>query len=168
VDVVARARRLAGEAYASTQELDHPNEVAELVASAGNPPQVVAAALLHDGIEDTDLDADTIAREVDPHVAELVSVLTEDESISDYLERKAEHRARVAEAGREAALIFVADKLSNARRMRHGGKRPDAKKLGHYGATLVLMRRAYPDLPLLDDLERELEAVRSDLQRSPA
>jgi hypothetical protein len=52
--------------------------------------------------------------------------------------------------------------------MRRGQKQPDARKLGHYGATLEMMRAAYPDLPLLDELDSELRAVRAELQRSPA
>jgi hypothetical protein len=62
----------------------------------------------------------------------------------------------------------VADKVSNARRMQHAAKKPDAAKVGHYGATLEIMRQAYPDLPLLDALERELNAIRAELQHSPA
>ena len=62
----------------------------------------------------------------------------------------------------------MADKLSNARRMRRAAKQPDASKIAHYAATLELMRSTYPDLPLLDELEAELDGLRADLQRSPA
>lgn len=168
MDVVARARRICAEAYASREALDHPSEVAGLVDRAGCPPDVVAASLLHDVVEDTDMGVATIEREVSPRVAELVAILTENDEIPDYEQRKAEHRERVADAGRDASVIFVADKLSNARRMRTGGKEPDAKKLAHYVATLDLMRRRHPSLPLLDELEKELDAIRGDLQRLPA
>jgi hypothetical protein len=40
--------------------------------------------------------------------------------------------------------------------MRRGQKQPEAGKLAHYRATLETMRDAYPDLPLLDELEEEL------------
>jgi (p)ppGpp synthase/HD superfamily hydrolase len=142
--------------------------VARLVRESGGDDETVAAAVLHDVLEDTDLDASEIAANFGPRVAELVSTLTEDESIEDYEQRKDEHRRRVAEAGRDAALIFVADKLSNARRMRRHAKQPEVRKIAHYAATLELMRSRYPDLPLLDELDEVLRALRSDLQRSPA
>jgi hypothetical protein len=52
--------------------------------------------------------------------------------------------------------------------MRRGLKEPDAGKFAHYAATLDTMRAAYPDLPLLDELDAELHALRGELQRSPA
>ena len=89
-------------------------------------------------------------------MAGLVGAMTEDDSISDYGERKEEHRCRVRDAGRDASLLFVADKLSNARRMRRGQKEPEPRKLKHYAATLATMKDAYPGLPLLAELEEEL------------
>ena len=139
------------------------------MAGAGADEEVQAAALLHDLVEDTGTALGEIAAEFGSCVAAIVSAMTEDDTIEDYAERKREHRARACAAGREVALMFVADKLSNARRMRRAQKEPDARKIAHYGATLETMRRAYPDLPLLGDLDAELVALRVDMQRtSPA
>jgi (p)ppGpp synthase/HD superfamily hydrolase len=168
VDPVERAREFAERAYGTNDALDHPLEVASLVASAGADDEVVEAAVLHDLLEDTDVTPAEIASEFGSRVAAPVSSMTEDESIEDYEQRKEEHRRRVRDAGRDVALLFVADKLSNARRMRRNQKKPDARKIAHYAATLEMMRSAYPDLPLLDELDEELAAVRADLQRSPA
>jgi (p)ppGpp synthase/HD superfamily hydrolase len=168
VDLVDRACRFAAGAYGSDAELEHPREVAELVRASGGDDELQAAAILHDVVEDTDVEVRDIATEFGSRVAGFVSAMTEDESVDDYLARKDEHRRRACDAGREVALLFVADKLSNARRMRRAAKKPDPRKLGHYGATLEKMRRAYPDLRLLDELETELGDVRSELQRSPA
>jgi (p)ppGpp synthase/HD superfamily hydrolase len=168
VDLVERAREFAAEAYGSSRELEHPIEVAGLVRDAGFGEETQAAAVLHDLIEDTDVDAAAIAAEFGSNVAALVSSMTEDESIEDYAARKEEHRRRAAAAGRDVAGIFVADKISNAGRMRRGQKKPRARKIAHYAATLELMRQAYPDLPVLDQLAEELTALRAELQRSPA
>jgi (p)ppGpp synthase/HD superfamily hydrolase len=168
VDLVERARGFAAEAYRSSDELEHPIEVAGLVRDAGFGEETQAAAVLHDLIEDTDVDAAAIAADFGSNVAALVSSMTEDESIGNYAARKDEHRRRAAAGGREVAAIFVADKISNAGRMRRGQKKPRARKIAHYGATLELMRHAYPDLPLLDRLDDALTALRADLQRSPA
>jgi (p)ppGpp synthase/HD superfamily hydrolase len=168
VSVVEKARDFALDAYGSESELEHPADVARLVAAAGGSEELQAAAYLHDLIEDTDLEVGAIAAEFGSQIASYVAAMTEDESISEYLEQKDDARRRARDAGREVALLFVADKLSNARRMRRGSKRPRARKLAHYATTLAMMREAYPDLPLLDELDAELSAVRAELQRSPA
>ena len=160
MDLVERARSFAADAYDDPADLEHPLEVARLVRSAGLPAEVVAAAVLHDLIEDTAIDVAEIAGSFGSRVAALVSTMTEDEGVSGYAHRKREHRERAAAGGRDVAVIFVADKLSNARRMRSGKKKPAARKLAHYSATLEMMRERYPGLPLLDDLERELSSLR--------
>ena len=165
--LVERARAYAANAYGSEAELEHPLEVARLVARAGFPPEVVAAAVLHDIVEDTEVEVPELAARFGSYIAALVSTLTEDESISGYAERKRELRGRASAAGRDACVIFVADKLSNARRMRGGKKDPKARKVAHYAATLELMRTEHPDLPLLGELEREIAALRA-AQRSHA
>jgi (p)ppGpp synthase/HD superfamily hydrolase len=158
VELVQRARAFAAEAYASESELEHPGDVAALVRQAGADEEVQAAAYLHDLVEDTDVELTDIERGFGPRVTELVAAMTEDGSISDYGARKEKARCRARDAGSDAALLFVADKLSNARRMRRGQKEPEPRKLGHYARTLATMRAAYPDLPLLDELEAELSA----------
>jgi (p)ppGpp synthase/HD superfamily hydrolase len=136
--------------------IPHLTEVVELVRGAGAGPELQAAALLHDFVEDTGVGVDAIERGFGKRVAQIVAAMTEDESIDDYAERKAEHRERARAAGEEVALLFVADKLSNIRRMKRGAKEPDPKKVAHYRATLETMRAAYPGLSLLDELEAEL------------
>jgi (p)ppGpp synthase/HD superfamily hydrolase len=156
VDVASRARAFASDAYGSDQELEHPMEVATLIGA--DDEELWAAAVLHDLVEDTDVELGEITTEFGPRVGAIVEAMTEDGSIADYGKRKEEHRLRARDAGREVALVFVADKLSNSRRMRRGQKPPDSRKLAHYRSTLETMRAAYPDLPLLDALEEELRA----------
>jgi (p)ppGpp synthase/HD superfamily hydrolase len=166
--LIEQTRTFAAVAYESDADFEHAQEVAELVEAAGCDSEAVAAAWLHDVVEDTDVSVPELDSRFGPHVAALVSALTEDESINGYEARKAEHRGRVRAAGREAAAIFVADKLSNARRMRRAQKQPKLRKIKHYTESLELMRSHYPDLPLLNELERELEALHLNLQRAPA
>jgi (p)ppGpp synthase/HD superfamily hydrolase len=157
VDGVAQARDFAARAYGSEAELEHPEEVAALVGDGNEALQ--AAAILHDLVEDTDVQLPEIAARFGSRVAGFVGAMTEDESIDDYEERKHEHRQRARESGRDVALLFVADKVSNARRMQRGQKDPEGKKIRHYHATLEAMRETYPDLPLLAELEAELAAI---------
>jgi (p)ppGpp synthase/HD superfamily hydrolase len=157
VDGVAQAREFAAAAYDSEAELEHPDEVAALVGAGDEELQV--AAILHDLVEDTGVQLADIAARFGSRVAGLVGTMTEDESIDPYEDRKHEHRQRARVSGRDVALLFVADKLSNARRMQRGQKEPDGRKIRHYRATLVAMRETHPDLPLLDELEAELAAM---------
>ena len=75
---------------------------------------MVAAALLHDTIEDTTLSLSEIEARFGPHLAELVAEMTEDPRIEPYPARKAEARSR-AVRDRRAAAIYAADKLANTR-----------------------------------------------------
>jgi (p)ppGpp synthase/HD superfamily hydrolase len=159
MDLVGRAELFARQAYGPEGDLAHPLEVSRLVESAGAPDVLVAAALLHDVLEDTETEPALIAVSFGSRVAALVSTLTEDETIANYRQRKADLRSRARAAGPDAALIFVADKLSNTRRMRRGDKALKARKVAHYHTTLELMRREFPMLPLLDQLDRELAAL---------
>jgi (p)ppGpp synthase/HD superfamily hydrolase len=165
-DLPSRARSFAAGAYRSGQELEHPTEVATLVGS--DDPELYAAALLHDLVEDTGVELDDVSEEFGPRVGALVAAMTEDSSISDYRDRKQEARERARDAGRDAATLFVADKLSNIRRMRRGKKEPEPRKLQHYRDTVATMKAAYPDLPLLADLADELRLRGAALSSAPA
>ena len=79
--------------------IEHPIAVAELVAGAGFDDDAVAAALLHDIVEDSTATPDEIASRFGPEVAKWVEILTEDISIADYHERKEEHRRRPDQRG---------------------------------------------------------------------
>ena len=168
MDLVGRARTFGLHAHGSEEGFEHPLEVARLVESAGFPDDVVAAALLHDVIEDTDVDAGRIAGELGSRIAALVSTLTEDEALTNYSERKADLRMRACSAGPDVAIVFVADKLSNTRRMRRGQKAPKERKIAHYETSLAMARRAHPDLPLLDQLGRALAALRRETAVAPS
>ena len=80
--------------------------------------EVLAAALLHDVVEDSELEVEDIRERIGDRVAEIVAVLTDDERIESYRKRKGEHRARVEAAGPEALAIYAADKLTNVEMLR--------------------------------------------------
>ena len=128
----SRARRRSAEAYALAESahreqkrkdgtspyIGHPLAVAERLAAAGLDEPTVAAAILHDVVEDSDLGVGEIVERFGVEIGELVSALTDDRTIEDYEERKREHRERVAAAGPRAAAIYAADKLVNVRDLR--------------------------------------------------
>jgi (p)ppGpp synthase/HD superfamily hydrolase len=93
--------------------IEHPIAVADLLAEQDYPQGVVAAALLHDVAEYTELEPRELPGRFGEKVFLLVAALTEDLEIELYEERKEEHRQRVAAAGPEARAIFAADKIAN-------------------------------------------------------
>ena len=139
--------------------IDHPARVAELLADRGFDADVLAAALLHDTVEDTGVELDEVECRFGSRVGELVGAMTEDESFEPYERRKAEHRARVAAAGRAVSAIYAADKVAKLHEARENADELPPAKLAHYAATLRELRAAYPDLPFLDQLERELPSA---------
>jgi (p)ppGpp synthase/HD superfamily hydrolase len=98
--------------------VEHPMLVATDVAAEGFEPEMVAAALLHDIVEDSDVTVDDVRERFGDRVADLVDVMTDTAEVSDYERRKEIHRRRVSAAGPEAAAIFAADKLNNVRALR--------------------------------------------------
>ncbi|MEA2356423.1 MAG: polyphosphate kinase [Solirubrobacteraceae bacterium] len=140
-------------------DIDHPIAVARLLDGAGFDEEVVAAALLHDVVEDTRTGIDEIRARFGEPVARLVAAMTEDEGIDTYQARKAEARRRVREAGRGAAAIYAADKLATARKLAAADARVPAPKLAHYRRTLEELAQARPDLPFLGSLREELNRL---------
>lgn len=98
--------------------IEHPIAVAERLVKHRHGDEVLAAALLHDVVEKSDVEVDELRERFGDGVAELVGAMTEDESIADYEERKKEHRERIRGAGPAALAIFAADKLTNVAMLR--------------------------------------------------
>jgi (p)ppGpp synthase/HD superfamily hydrolase len=97
--------------------IDHPLKVAEKLCSRYGD-EVLAAALLHDVVEKSEIETAEVRARFGAVVGDLVEAMTEDESIESYEERKDEHRRRVADAGPAALAIFAADKLTNVAMLR--------------------------------------------------
>ncbi|MGN6275014.1 MAG: HD domain-containing protein [Solirubrobacterales bacterium] len=155
--------------------VEHPVRVAALLDEHGYRQEVLAAALLHDVVEDSDTTLEELRKEFGDEVAGFVGALTDDESIDSYRERKAEHRERVAAADDEAMAIYAADKLTNSSTLRATYERegdsireefkvPLEEKVEIWEADLELLREKKPDLAFLDDLAAELSALRACLE----
>jgi guanosine-3',5'-bis(diphosphate) 3'-pyrophosphohydrolase len=154
--------------------VEHPMTVAGRLDEHGYREEVLAAALLHDVVEDSDTTLEQLRELFGDEVAGMVGALTDDESIESYRERKAEHRERVAAAAPEALAIYAADKLTNSTTLRAAYneegdavreefKVPLELKLEVWEADLELLREKAPELPFLDPLEEELRGLRSQL-----
>lgn len=73
---------------------------------------VIAAALLHDTIEDTLTDHDELSSRFGTEVADLVAVLTKNMALPE-AQREADYDARLASADWRARLIKLADVFDN-------------------------------------------------------
>jgi (p)ppGpp synthase/HD superfamily hydrolase len=153
-----------GPAREGDTDIEHPLQVAEVLHESEFDDQVVAAALLHDVVEDTAVDLPSLAQAFGPEICQLVAEMTEDPSIESYPERKAEHRERVARDPRVAA-IYAADKLANTRDLA-GSREVPPEKLDHYLETLRMLCSTHPDLPFLSQLQEELNELAERRGRS--
>jgi (p)ppGpp synthase/HD superfamily hydrolase len=141
--------------------IEHPLEVGWLLYRAGAPDHVIAAGILHDTIEKTGADAAELRARFGIRVADLVLALSENPDIQGYAKRKAALRDQVAAAGREALMVFAADKVSKVRELTLSrSKRPPAqRRLTHYRRCLELLERLLSDSPLVAQLRAELEKL---------
>lgn len=126
-DLLDRAIIFAVKAHAGTERrgkgfpyIVHPMEAVEIVATITPDQELLAAAALHDVIEDTDVSADEIRAEFGDRIANLVvsesDVFPEGVSEEDsWRARKQAAIDRLAAAPRDAKIVALGDKLSNMR-----------------------------------------------------
>ncbi len=94
--------------------ITHPMEVAMIVALMTEDQDLIAAAYLHDVIEDAGVVYEELEQQFGTRIARLVRRESEDKSKS-WIERKQATIDRLASAGREDKLLAFGDKLSNLR-----------------------------------------------------
>ncbi len=114
-----RAHAEAGQRRKYTDEpyIVHPAAVVELVRSVSADDALLAAAWLHDTVEDTDTTLADIASHFGPRVAQLVEMLTDSAQplAKNRAARKLAHFRHTAEASPEAQTIKLADIIDNTR-----------------------------------------------------
>ena len=111
----AEQKRASGEPY-----FIHPLAVADILMDMGLDAATVAAALLHDTIEDTEVSADDIKREFGEEVLELVSGVTKLSKIefkSEEQEEAENFRKILVAMAKDIRVIIIklADRLHNMR-----------------------------------------------------
>ena len=172
-DLVGEAFALAAAARRGRHDLDHPVEVAHLLYEEGYGETTIAAGLLHDVFEHACIGRDDIEARFGPDVAELVDVLAEQAESGDYDKRKLVQRAQVTTAGRRAAAIYAADRLTTLRQVRRAyaeeGECVATSLDGSLDELLVnaerdvrMLERFDPPLPFREELRKEAEALCAD------
>lgn len=100
----------------------HPMEAVAIVATMTKDQEILAAAALHDVVEDTDYTEEDIRKEFGDRVAHLVAAETDlvvdgKSDADSWIERKQYAIDRLAKLDRDAKIVSLGDKLSNARAM---------------------------------------------------
>ncbi|MET0871383.1 MAG: HD domain-containing protein, partial [Paeniglutamicibacter terrestris] len=137
IDLLARAyavaehfhegqKRKSGDPY-----ITHPVAVATILAEMGMTGAILAAALLHDTVEDTDYSLETLTREFGEEIAKLVDGVTKLDKVQFGEAAQAETvRKMVIAMSKDirVLLIKLADRLHNARTWRYVSPESSAKK----------------------------------------
>lgn len=110
----------------------HPMEAVAIAATMTKDQELLAAAALHDTIEDTSVTIEDLEREFGSRVATLVKeesdVFVEGISEADsWHDRKKAAIDRLSKASRDAKIVALSDKLSNARAIYRDFKDQGAK-----------------------------------------
>ena len=150
-DLESRARAFASGAHAAagqrrkytlTPYIEHPAAVVELVRGVPHDPAMLAAAWLHDTVEDTQVTREDIAREFGAEVASLVDQLTDVSRPGDgnRAARKAIDREHTARAEPRAKTIKLADLIDNSRSILERDPKFAAVYLREKAALLEVLR----------------------------
>ena len=94
--------------------INHPLQVANILSETGgvDDPEILAAACLHDTVEDTNTTPEELEKEFGPRVRDLVLEVTDDKELPKQVRKQLQidHAPAKTEG---AALIKLADKISN-------------------------------------------------------
>ena len=124
MDLIEKATIFATKAHESIDQrrkytekpyIVHPAEVASIVTSVPHTKEMIAAAWLHDVVEDTPITLDEIYAEFGKKVGDLVEMLTDISKPEDGNRkvRKELDRQHTAKASPEGKTIKLADLISN-------------------------------------------------------
>lgn len=162
----------------------HLLSVAGLVIEAGGDETAAIAALLHDAAEDAGGEA-TLAEIRERFGNAVADIVTECSDTFEtpkppWRQRKEAYIEHVGSASEGAVLVSLADKLDNARAMlrdvrREGDRLWDrfsvndpGEHLWYYESLLKQFQRRRPKCWLVDELERVIDAWKSELQKPSA
>lgn len=99
--------------YTDTPYIFHTISVANIVSSVTKDKEVIAAAVLHDVIEDTGATYTHLCHRFGHRVANLVSELTEPKLDGNRATRKKQEAERLSKVSFEAKTIKLADLIDN-------------------------------------------------------
>lgn len=152
--IADRAREFATDAHAGQERkytgepyIIHPEEVAQIVRDAGLSDEAVAAAWLHDVVEDCGIHRDVIGAIFGPTVDAMVFALTDaGKEAGNRKLRKQIDRERIAASSSDTQTIKAADLISNTATIAKYDRDFALTYLREKRATLEVLTRANPSV----------------------
>ncbi|MCA9310217.1 MAG: HD domain-containing protein [Phycisphaerales bacterium] len=159
----ARAHRHEVRKDGRTPYFSHPVRVALTIRDLFevNDPATLAAALLHDTIEDTGADYDDLAELVGPEAAALVAAMTKDMRLPE-ARREAAYDAQLAAADWRARLLKLADVFDNLTDCETRTRDRDPAKMIDKGRRAVALAR--DEAPTNPTLARAIQMVEARIE----
>ena len=154
----------------------HPIEAMTIVSGLTEDKDVLAAAVLHDVVEDTGIKPEEIERKFGPRVKDLVMAESEDKmrgipSEASWEARKQASIDHLAGLERDALLICLGDKLANIREMSRDyakigdklwdrfNQRDKAKHAWYYSSVFQILAKALGEKPPIREYRVLLKEV---------
>ena len=186
-EIIRRAAAFANQAHDGTNRkgkkipyIYHPAEVAGIVSEMTEDAEVVAAAFLHDVVEDTSYTAEDIRKEFGDRVTRLVLSESEDKrrerpADETWKIRKKEFLEHLPGKERDAKMIALADKLSNLRSLQRDyqergeelwnifNQKDPKEHAWYYGEVIRILEKDFPDAPSLQEMKQCYQSVFGDL-----
>jgi len=148
----------------------HPIGVALLLTRYTQDEDVIAAAILHDVLEDTNYSPKKIQKVFGRRVLKLVQDVSDKRPDDPWNKRKDAYLKHLKKASKEACLIACADKINNLNSMTEAYKQfgdniwkrfsaPKDKKIEFYENICSFVGKKFPH-PLQRELHRTLREVK--------
>lgn len=139
---------------AASPYINHPIAVAEVLARTGvSDHEILAAAVLHDTIEDTETTAEELEARFGPRIRRLVDEVTDDKSLPREARKslQIEHAPDLSEGAKQ---IKIADKICNVGDVIHAAPEgwPLERRVGYLDWTEEVVNGCRGVNPRLDEL----------------
>lgn len=156
----------------------HPMEAASIAATLTDDEEILAAALLHDVVEDCGVTLQELRERFGIRVAQLVlseTQLSEGDPHKTWLARKREAIERIAQGDRAVRIVALSDKLSNMRAIRrdydHDGDRmffrfhqhDKRRHAWYYRSCAALLKEEFGQTNAWNELSEHVEYVFSGI-----
>ncbi|WP_058307364.1 HD domain-containing protein [Gracilibacillus massiliensis] len=155
--------------------ITHPYAVGMLLQQAKCSEEVIAAGILHDTLEDTDLTFEQLKEMFGKQVANYVLAASEQDKSLTWEERKQHTIDMLQDASIEDVQVIVADKLHNLRSIHHDlkangdmiwqrFKRGKRDQHWYYASIVKALIHRKNEFELIKELEEEVLAVFGSLK----
>ncbi|HOX30072.1 MAG TPA: HD domain-containing protein [Candidatus Paceibacterota bacterium] len=155
----------------NTPYIFHPMAVAQKLACAGiSDEAIIAAALVHDVLEDTDYSEDKLREELGDDAIDIVKTLTADNTLP-WPEKKKKYAQNVKNGSAAVKMVALADKITNLENLLEAHKKqgkavwdrfnaPREQKIRFEEEMLAIFKEALND-PLVADYEILIAKVKA-------